>query len=224
MSNDTGWEPFDIVPWSTFATHEPFLYPWIHAIALRALLGLTLIHPTLRSLKRYRAIMIIIFLLGYWKAGIGYSYPSSILVLSGPPGRLPGLLLRASRSHRKPVERELLWSFFSVNQDLPKPKWKWRRKRSILKRSSPLVGEGSVWKEGRLNPAEPKTYRVFFNPKNKSRISTERIIEKSLLSPCCLQNRQCRCLRRCRSSRRLLNPLGSNAHNNHKVTSSNIPR
>ena len=165
MSNDTGWEPFDIVPWSTFATHEPFLYPWIHAIALRALLGLTLIHPTLRSLKRYRAIMIIIFLLGYWKAGIGYSYPSSILVLSGPPGRLPGLLLRASRSHRKPVERELLWSFFSVNQDLPKPKWKWRRKRSILKRSSPLVGEGSVWKEGRLNLAEPKTYRGSFQPK-----------------------------------------------------------
>jgi len=65
--------PLAIIPWRTFATHEPFWWPWMHAIVLLALLALTLFHPALRSLRRYSVIMVIIFLLGYgggWDWGL----------------------------------------------------------------------------------------------------------------------------------------------------------
>lgn len=65
--------PLAIIPWRTFTAHEPFWWPWMHAIALFVLLALTLLHPALRSLRRYSAIMAIIFLLGYgggWDWGL----------------------------------------------------------------------------------------------------------------------------------------------------------
>lgn len=65
--------PLAIIPWRTFAAHEPFWWPWMHAVTLLALLSLTLIHPKLRSLKRYSVIMLLIFLLGYgggWDWGL----------------------------------------------------------------------------------------------------------------------------------------------------------
>lgn len=65
--------PLMIIPWRTFAVREPFWWPWMHAFILLTLLLLTLLHPALRSMRRYSAIMIIIFLLGYgggWDWGL----------------------------------------------------------------------------------------------------------------------------------------------------------
>ena len=65
--------PIGIIPWRTFATHEPLWWPWMHAIALLVLLSLTLIHPMLRSLRRFAAIITVIFFMGYgggWDWGV----------------------------------------------------------------------------------------------------------------------------------------------------------
>lgn len=57
--------PLGIIPWRTLATHEPYWWPWIHGIALLALLSITLIHPLLKSLSRFASIIVVIFFMGY---------------------------------------------------------------------------------------------------------------------------------------------------------------
>lgn len=65
--------PLAIIPWRTFAVHEPFWWPWLHSTVLLVLLSLTLFYPALRPLRRYSLIIVIIFLLGYgggWDWGL----------------------------------------------------------------------------------------------------------------------------------------------------------
>lgn len=65
--------PLGIVLWRTFASHEPYWWPWIHGSALLFLLVITLIQPMLRPLRRFASIIVILFLMGYgggWDWGL----------------------------------------------------------------------------------------------------------------------------------------------------------
>ena len=65
--------PSAIIFWRTLATHEPIWWPWIHFAALLILMSLTLFKPTLKPFRRFTAIVIIIFVMGYgggWDWGL----------------------------------------------------------------------------------------------------------------------------------------------------------
>lgn len=65
--------PLAIIFWRTLATHEPIWWPWIHFAALLILMSLTLFKPTLKPFRRFTAIVIIIFVMGYgggWDWGL----------------------------------------------------------------------------------------------------------------------------------------------------------
>jgi hypothetical protein len=65
--------PIAIILWRTLAPNEPYWWPWLHGFALLFLLSITLIHPLLKSLRRFAAIVTIIFFLGYgggWNWGL----------------------------------------------------------------------------------------------------------------------------------------------------------
>jgi membrane protease YdiL (CAAX protease family) len=65
--------PLAIICWRTLATHEPFWWSWIHFGALLILLSLTFFKSVLRPLRRFAAIVVVIFLMGYgggWDWGL----------------------------------------------------------------------------------------------------------------------------------------------------------
>ena len=65
--------PVAIIFWRTLATNEPFWWPWVHFAALLALMSITFFNSALKPLRRFAAIMVVIFFLGYgggWDWGV----------------------------------------------------------------------------------------------------------------------------------------------------------
>jgi hypothetical protein len=65
--------PLAIIFWRTLATHEPIWWPWIHFTALLILMSLTLFKSTLKPFRRFTAIVVVIFVMGYgggWDWGL----------------------------------------------------------------------------------------------------------------------------------------------------------
>jgi hypothetical protein len=65
--------PTTIILWRTLATHEPYWWPWLHGLILLSLLSITLIHPILKALRRFAAIITIIYFMGFgggWNWGL----------------------------------------------------------------------------------------------------------------------------------------------------------
>lgn len=63
----------DVILWKELTGGIPYWLPWIHVVALTTIFVLTLILPQLRSLRKFTAILLIIFLLGFgggWQWGL----------------------------------------------------------------------------------------------------------------------------------------------------------
>jgi len=179
-----------------------------------ALLGLTLIHPTLRSLKRYRAIMIIIFLLDIGRLDwvlIPFIHSSALWTTWTATRSVIASISLSSKTSWKGTPLEFLFR----KPRFAKAKVEMEKETLDLKEIKPLVGKDPFGKKADWILQNQKPIGFFSTQEQKSHFNGKNHRKKSSES-CCLQNRQCRCLRRCRSSRRLLNPLGSHAHNNHK--------
>ena len=65
--------PLSIIFWRTLAAHEPFWWPWIHFAALLFFLSLTFFKSALKPFRRFTAIVVVIFVMGYgggWDWGL----------------------------------------------------------------------------------------------------------------------------------------------------------
>lgn len=63
----------DVILWKELTGGIPYWLPWIHVVALTTIFVLTLILPQIRSLRKFTAILLIIFLLGFgggWQWGL----------------------------------------------------------------------------------------------------------------------------------------------------------
>lgn len=63
--------PIAVIPWRVFLTHEPFWWPWMHGIILLVLLVATFTVQSLKPLRRFAFIIVIIFFVGY---GAGWDW------------------------------------------------------------------------------------------------------------------------------------------------------
>jgi hypothetical protein len=65
--------PLTIILWRTLALHEPLWWPWIHFLALLILLSLAFLRSVFRPFRRFAAIVVVIFVMGYgggWDWGL----------------------------------------------------------------------------------------------------------------------------------------------------------
>jgi len=65
--------PLAIILWRTLASHEPFWWPWIHFVALLILLSIAFLRSIFRPFRRFAAIVVVIFVMGYgggWDWGL----------------------------------------------------------------------------------------------------------------------------------------------------------
>lgn len=83
-----------IICWLELAGGEPHWWPWVHAIGLLTLFAVTLFSTTLKSLRRYVLVLLIIFFLGFgggWDWGF-IPFPSSSLVWTNWERQMPWAL------------------------------------------------------------------------------------------------------------------------------------
>ena len=62
-----------VIIWREFFTMEPIWWPWIHAIGLLIIFSCTIFVKSLKSLRSFVVIILIIFCLGYgggWQWGL----------------------------------------------------------------------------------------------------------------------------------------------------------
>ena len=74
-----------IILWRELGGTEPYWWPWIHAIGLIAIFSLTFIRPTLRPLRSFVLILLVIFFFGFgggWQFGVIPFVRSSALWIS----------------------------------------------------------------------------------------------------------------------------------------------
>jgi hypothetical protein len=74
-----------IILWRELGGAEPYWWPWIHAIGLIAIFSLTFIRPTLRPLRSFVLILLVMFFFGFgggWQFGIIPFIRSSSLWIS----------------------------------------------------------------------------------------------------------------------------------------------
>jgi hypothetical protein len=95
--------PLAIIFWRTLAAHEPIWWPWVHFAALLILMSLTFFKSTLKPFRRFAAIVIVIFVMGYgggWDWGlIPFIRSSEVwgLWIAPVPGAVPEIILHLLR-------------------------------------------------------------------------------------------------------------------------------
>jgi len=63
----------DVILWTELAGGVPYWLPWVHAIALTVIFVITLVQPTLKPLRGFVLILLVIFFLGFgggWPWGL----------------------------------------------------------------------------------------------------------------------------------------------------------
>ena len=64
---------FGLILWRELAGNEPYWLPWIHGVGLLTVFSLTLVRASLKSLRSFILILLIIFFLGFgggWQFGV----------------------------------------------------------------------------------------------------------------------------------------------------------